>query len=282
MVEESNRAVRLAAASPCRPSHGASMASRCGRGMRLALFRQPSRSDWIHAAQHVSFFGSALLFWWSLVLFAPGPRATELAVLYLFTTAMHTSILGALLTFARTVWYPAYSPTAPQWGLSALEDQQIGGLIMWVPGGLVYLGAASVLFAAGSAEAASVAAAEPPMRLSWLHRCARASLRLLRQPSPRRSRAAMPPEARRRSARYGCGTCHTIPPLNNAHGLVGPPLTGHSRPPVYCRHASKYARRTWNTGSAILSRSIRTPPCRILGVSSQDAIDIAAYLYSTK
>lgn len=108
------------------------------------LFQATLRSDWVHSAQHVSFLGSALLFWWSL--FHSRTHSYGAAVLYLFTTAVHTSILGALLTFAPTLWYPAYQATAPLHGFSALEDQQVGGLIMWVPGGLVYLAAALVMF----------------------------------------------------------------------------------------------------------------------------------------
>jgi putative membrane protein len=74
--------------------------------------------------------------------------------LYIFTTAVHTSILGALLTFAPSVWYPAYAPGTRAWGLSPLEDQQIGGLIMWVPAGIVYLVAGLVLFAGWLRESA--------------------------------------------------------------------------------------------------------------------------------
>ena len=112
-----------------------------------ALFQATLRSEWIHTAQHLSFFLSALLFWWSL-FYARGHAAYGLAVLYIFTTAIHTGILGALLTFAPVEFYPAYAQTAPHWGLSALEDQQIGGLIMWVPAGIVYLAAGLILFAA--------------------------------------------------------------------------------------------------------------------------------------
>ena len=61
-------------------------------------FEATLSSDWIHAAQHVSFFGSALLFWWSLFYSRP-THSYGAAVLYLFSTAMHTSALGALLTF---------------------------------------------------------------------------------------------------------------------------------------------------------------------------------------
>ena len=63
-------------------------------------------------------------------------------MLYLFTTALHTGLLGALLTFSNQVWYPIYAATTIPWGLTPLQDQQLGGLIMWIPAGLIYVGAA--------------------------------------------------------------------------------------------------------------------------------------------
>jgi cytochrome c oxidase assembly factor CtaG len=66
-------------------------------------------------------------------------------VLYLFTTSLHTSLLGALLTFSSRVWYPAYASSTAVWGLTPLEDQQLAGLIMWVPAGLAYLAATLVI-----------------------------------------------------------------------------------------------------------------------------------------
>jgi cytochrome c oxidase assembly factor CtaG len=110
------------------------------------LFQATLSSDWIHSAQHISFLGTALLFWWSL-FYAHGRTGYGSSVLYVFTTAVHTSILGALLTFAGAVWYPAYAPSTTAWGLSPLEDQQIGGLIMWIPAGVVYLAAGLWLLA---------------------------------------------------------------------------------------------------------------------------------------
>ena len=111
------------------------------------LFQATLSSELVHALQHASFLFSALLFWWSL-FYARGRAAYGLGVLYIFTTAVHTSILGALLTFARTVWYPAYGSRAVVWGLTPLEDQQVGGLLMWVPAGVVYLVAGLALFGA--------------------------------------------------------------------------------------------------------------------------------------
>lgn len=107
------------------------------------LFQAGLGSDWLHAAQHASFLFSALLFWWALLR-----RGSDgLAVLYVLTTAIHTGVLGALLTFAPQPLYPAYLQTTAAWGMTPLEDQQLGGLIMWVPAGLILLATAMILFA---------------------------------------------------------------------------------------------------------------------------------------
>jgi putative membrane protein len=111
------------------------------------FFQATLESEFVHTLQHLSFLLSALLFWWALIHGHTGRREFGAAVLYLFTTAVHTSILGALLTFSSTLWYPAYLGTTGAWGLAPLEDQQLGGLIMWVPAGLVYIVAGLALFA---------------------------------------------------------------------------------------------------------------------------------------
>lgn len=113
-----------------------------------ALFQAAVRRQWVHDLQHISFLLSALVFWWALTASRGGRQRQGTAVFYLFATLLHTSALGALLTFSPKPWYPVYEATAPRWGLSALEDQQLGGLIMWVPGGTVFLVAALVLCAA--------------------------------------------------------------------------------------------------------------------------------------
>ena len=110
------------------------------------LFQLTLTSELAHTAQHLSFFLSALLFWWALFC-AHGRQSHGAAVLYVFTTAVHTSVLGALLTFAPHIWYPGYANTTQAWGFSPLEDQQLGGLIMWVPASLIYLAAGLALFA---------------------------------------------------------------------------------------------------------------------------------------
>ena len=100
----------------------------------------------IHDLQHLTFLLTALMFWAALLEERSRERRGA-GILYLFTTTVHTSILGALITFAARPWYSAYLQTPAHWGLSALEDQQLGGLIMWVPGSIVYVGMALVLLA---------------------------------------------------------------------------------------------------------------------------------------
>jgi cytochrome c oxidase assembly factor CtaG len=104
-----------------------------------SLFAASVDHEWVHALQHLSFFSSALLFSYAIVEVKQTSIATTKAIAYLFITAIHTSILGVLLTFGSTVWYPVYGLRMLPWGMTPLEDQQLGGLIMWIPGGVVYL-----------------------------------------------------------------------------------------------------------------------------------------------
>jgi putative membrane protein len=102
------------------------------------LFNAALNNPFVHGVQHVSFFGSALLFWWALLRGRARRRGYGAAVFYLFVTALHSGFLGILLAVARQPLYPGQNAAAPEWGLTALEDQQLAGLIMWVPAGLVY------------------------------------------------------------------------------------------------------------------------------------------------
>jgi len=100
-------------------------------------------SDGWHAAQHLSFLVSALLFWTAML----GRRtAPALAALCLVATSIVSGALGALMAFATSPWYAGYARLgmAP-FGLTPAEDQQVAGLIMWVPGGLVHAGAALIV-----------------------------------------------------------------------------------------------------------------------------------------
>jgi putative membrane protein len=107
------------------------------------LFDLALRHEGWHVVQHLSFIASALLFWWAMLHGRGGPWV---AALCLFVTSMVGGGLGALMALALSPWYNAYAALGmtPE-GLSPVQDQQLAGLIMWVPGGLWHL-AAALLF----------------------------------------------------------------------------------------------------------------------------------------
>jgi putative membrane protein len=243
-----------------------------------ALFDATLASEWIHAAQHLSFFGSALLFWWSL--FEARGHNYGASVLYIFTTATHTSILGALLTFAPSIWYQPYATTTAPWGLAPLEDQQLGGLIMWVPAGLVYIATGLALFARWLRESEQMArAAHIALLVAALMLGACTSSSAIR--SAESAIGGNPIDGAAAIGRYGCGSCHTIRGISGANALVGPPLTGFSS-------RSYVAGVLPNTPENVI-RWIQDPKAvddktamPKLGVNAKDATDIAAYLYEIR
>jgi cytochrome c oxidase assembly factor CtaG len=106
------------------------------------LFNRALAHPGWHIAQHLSFLLTALIFWWAM-LETPN---RGVAALCLFVTSIVGGALGALMALASSPWYPAYAAMGMMpFGLTPTEDQQLAGLIMWVPGGLVHAGAAILL-----------------------------------------------------------------------------------------------------------------------------------------
>ena len=145
-----------------------------------ALFVAALASPSLHVLQHTCFFVSALAFWWAM--FGGSARAPEgISVACLFTMMLYTSALGALLTVAQEPWYAQIGEPLP-FGLTPLEDQQLGGLVMWVPGALAYLVAALAIVSAwlsparGSREHQRARTKKAEIALRLLPRTARARL----------------------------------------------------------------------------------------------------------
>ena len=205
-----------------------------------ALYDRTVESALVHSLQHASFIGTALLYWWSVLTEARRRARHGAAVLSLFTTAMYTGGLGALLTVSSTPWYSAYGAAAPLWGLTRLEDQQLAGLIMWVPAAVSYLAATLWLVA------------------SWLG----ASERLaVRREQLRRAAAALPllplllvPQ----------GACEVGPALSHAEAEAG----------VLTNTPDNLSR--WIQSPREVDSLTAMPD---VGVTPRDARDIAAYLY---
>ena len=126
-----------------------------------APFAWSLASEPIHALEHFCFFATSLMFW-SLVLEPLAKRRItySLAMIFVVTFGLQMGLLGALLTFATHPLYPAYLQTTQPWGLTPLEDQQLGGLSMWIPASLIHLTTLGFLLAAWMRqdEAVSIAA----------------------------------------------------------------------------------------------------------------------------
>lgn len=105
------------------------------------VFNAALANETIHILQHLSFLVTGTIFWWPILAPLAERRLPALAaVCYLFSACACCSLLGAFLTFAPAGLYPAYlHPEIQFWGLDPKSDQQLGGLLMWVPGCFVYL-----------------------------------------------------------------------------------------------------------------------------------------------
>lgn len=112
-----------------------------------ALYDLAVRNEAVHWAEHATFLLTAVLFWASVLRLRPRDHAGNgLRILYVFGMALQGSILGALLTFAARPLYSSHAQIAPEWGLEPLADQQLAGLIMWVPPAVLYVGVTAYLF----------------------------------------------------------------------------------------------------------------------------------------
>jgi cytochrome c oxidase assembly factor CtaG len=124
-----------------------------------ALYDAAVENEAVHSLEHLIFLVSATIFWWPVINpIKERRRISGLGtILYIFVGAVANTVLGIILTFAPAVLYPVYLHPADSygilamirssWGLDPLADQQLGGLLMWIPGGLFYLSAILVVFA---------------------------------------------------------------------------------------------------------------------------------------
>ena len=106
-----------------------------------ALYDRALADDLLHVFEHVSFVASAWLFW--LFVFRTEDHLKRVGAV--FFTGFQSAALGALLTFASEPLYASHANGSARWELTALEDQQLAGGIMWVPPGVVYLAVTLVL-----------------------------------------------------------------------------------------------------------------------------------------
>ena len=105
------------------------------------------RNELVHILEHQMMMGSAILLWAPSLIPLPELRSSyPVQMLYYFVNSIIPTILGALITFADSVLYPTYELAPRIWGISAIADQQIGALIMWIPGGSIFILAITIAF----------------------------------------------------------------------------------------------------------------------------------------
>jgi putative membrane protein len=129
----------------------------------LALAHHP-----VHIAQHLTFLAASVLMWWPLM--SPLRELPRLSypgqMLYCFLMVIPMSIVSIYITMADRVLYPSYAVAPRVLGISPMEDQHYGGLIMWIPGGLFFYGVMTVVFfkwaARGGADRSDEASAAQP------------------------------------------------------------------------------------------------------------------------
>jgi putative membrane protein len=117
------------------------------------LFEAALNNETVHAFQHLCFFLTAALFWWALVQGRYGRAGYGAAAVFVFLNGLHSGLLGALLTFSGRVWYPLYDARTRGAGHDPLADQQLAGLLMWIPAGFLLMVVGLALFAAWMGEA---------------------------------------------------------------------------------------------------------------------------------
>jgi putative membrane protein len=112
------------------------------------LYEAALRNHNLHILQHLVFLATAVIMWWPVLSPVPDlPRAPYPGqMLYLFLLGIPMSVVGALITLADGVLYPFYTTAPRVWGLGPGVDQQIGGLMMWVPGGLTFWAVMTVVW----------------------------------------------------------------------------------------------------------------------------------------
>jgi putative membrane protein len=122
----------------------------------------------VHIAQHLMFLVAAVLMWWPLM--SPVPELPRLSypmqMLYCFLMTIPMSLVAIYIALADSLLYPAYASAPRVWQISPMQDQLIGGLVMWIPGGLFFAGVMAVVFFKWSAaDSDTVAGAQTSARM---------------------------------------------------------------------------------------------------------------------
>lgn len=260
----------------------------------LMLWHIPAMYQWalsdpvVHTVEHLCFFVTFLAFW-TLVIEPSGRRRLDYGATLIFvaTAATVGGFPGVLMILASRPLYPAHAAGAAAWGLTLVEDQQLAGLLMWIPAGFVHLASICWLFRKWLVEAGrrapkicpSVAVGGLPALCVALVFGGRADHAYAKPISADRAGDAGQGAALIRQ--YGCGGCHTIPGIPGAEGMVGPPLNSMGRR-IFIAGVLRNSPENMMAWLQEPQRFIPGNAMPDMGISRRDAQDITAYLYSLR
>ena len=129
-----------------------------------ALYNAALRSDWVHDLEHVTMFAAGMLYWW--LVSGAGPRLHKnlsrvAKIAFILAVIPPNMALGIVLAFSQQPIYAFYSDMPRLWGISAVDDQRISGVIMWIPGNMMhFMTALALIFMILSGEGRKPAAKE--------------------------------------------------------------------------------------------------------------------------
>ena len=249
------------------------------------------RHDALRALVALSFFGAGLAFWSVVAAPAHVRRLGHgLALLMVVTAAVISGLPGALMTFAPRLLYPVSADTAAICGLTPFEDQQLAGLLMWIPMDAAFFAVAAWLFVAWLREAerkASFAgrrAAQLSAALVLSLLLAGCNDEIGRAQAGNASAPEVVGDARRGAAlmrQYGCGACHVVPGISWAQGQVGPPLTQMGQR-IYIAGMLRNSPANMMAWLQDPQRFVPGNAMPNMGIDRNDARDLTAYLYTLR
>jgi cytochrome c oxidase assembly factor CtaG len=260
----------------------------------LVLWHIPAMYQWaladpvVHTFEHLDFFVTSLAFW-TLVIEPSGCRRLGYGITLIFvaTAATLGGFPGALMIFASRPLYPAHAEGVSYWGLTLIEDQQLAGLLMWIPGGFVHVASICWLFQKWLADADRKASKRNPAAGVAILLTFCDALALSGGAHGAHAQTAMADVAGDASQgaalirQYGCGGCHTIPSISGADGLVGPPLNSMGRR-IFIAGVLRNSPENMMAWLEDPQRFMPGNAMPNMGISRRDAQNITAYLYSLR
>ncbi|HEX6957883.1 MAG TPA: cytochrome c oxidase assembly protein [Ferrovibrio sp.] len=238
--------------------------------------------DLLHSFEHVSLLAAAYGFW-SVVIVPDGRRRLDYgtSLLFVASAAIFSGLPGALMILATHLLYAAHAVTVMPWSLTPLQDQQLAGLIMWIPAGMAYLAAICALFVCWLRDAEKRANA----RLTTIGPLLIVALLMAGCDEPQAAQmkdfGGNAERGKSAISQIGCGSCHIIPGVTGARGLAGPPLSQMGRR----AYVAGVLPNTPENLMAWLQHPQRIAPGNAMpdmDLSERQARDIAAYLYTLR